>query len=64
MQKFRNSYKSLVVIPVGKRPLRRAAHGWEDNIKMNLKEIKRENVEWILMIQDMGQWLPLANTVM
>jgi hypothetical protein len=33
--------------PEGKRPLGRARHGCEDNIRMDLKEIRREDVDWM-----------------
>jgi hypothetical protein len=36
----RNAYRNLVGMPEGKRPLRRARHRWEDNIKMYLREIR------------------------
>jgi hypothetical protein len=32
-------YKILVGKPEGNRPLRRPRHRWEDNIKMDLREI-------------------------
>jgi hypothetical protein len=33
-------YGILVEIPKGKRPLARTKRRWEDNIKMDLKEIR------------------------
>jgi len=39
MGDMRNAYKSLVRKSEGKRPLRRPRHGWEDNIRMVLREI-------------------------
>jgi hypothetical protein len=44
---MRNAYKILVGKPDGKRPLRRPRHIWEDNIKMDLREIELEGVNWI-----------------
>jgi hypothetical protein len=35
----RNAYRVLVEKPNGKRPLGRARRRWEDNIKMDLREI-------------------------
>jgi hypothetical protein len=35
----RNAYKILVVKPEGKRSLGRHRHSWEDNIKMDIREI-------------------------
>jgi hypothetical protein len=34
-----------------------------DNIKMNLREIKWDGVDWIDLPQDRGQWRALVNTV-
>jgi hypothetical protein len=56
--------KILVGKPEGKRPLGRPRHRWEDNIKMDLREIEWEGVEWIHMVQDREQWCALVNTVM
>jgi len=36
---MRNAYKILVGKSEGKRPLRRPRHGWEDNIRMDLRRI-------------------------
>ena len=35
----RNAYGPLVRKPEGKRPLVRPRHGWEVNVKMDLKEM-------------------------
>jgi hypothetical protein len=35
----RNAYRILVVKPEGKRPLERPRRRWEDNIRMDLREI-------------------------
>jgi hypothetical protein len=37
---------------------------WEDNINMDLKEIKFEDVDWVHVVQDRVQWQTLTNTVM
>jgi hypothetical protein len=42
----------LVGIPEGKRPLGRPRCKWEDNIKMELKEVGRECVDQIDVAQD------------
>jgi hypothetical protein len=39
---MRSEYNILVVKPEGKRPLGRPRCIWEDNIRMNLKEIRCE----------------------
>jgi uncharacterized short protein YbdD (DUF466 family) len=43
--KLRNAYKLLVGKPDGKRPLERHRRKWEDNIKMDLEEIRWECVD-------------------
>ena len=37
---------------------------WEDNSKMDLKEVGRGAVDWIELSQDRERWRTLVNTVM
>jgi hypothetical protein len=46
------AYRILVGKPEGKRPLVRFRHRWEDNIRMDLREIGLEGVDWIHLVQD------------
>jgi hypothetical protein len=39
MREMRTAYKILVGKPEGKIPHRRPRHKWEDNIRMDLREI-------------------------
>jgi hypothetical protein len=64
MGEMRNAYKVLVGIPEGKRPLGRPRHGWEENIKMDLREIGRECVDCMHLAQDRDQLRTVVNTVM
>jgi hypothetical protein len=48
----------------GKRPLGRPRRRWVDNIKMDLTEIGWDGMDWIILVQDRGQWKALVNTVM
>jgi len=48
-------YRILVGKPKGKR--------WEDNIKMDLREVGRGGMEWIVLDQDRYRWKALVNTV-
>ena len=50
--------------PEGKRPLGRPRRRWEDNIKMDFREIVCGGVDWIELAQDTGRWLALVNAVM
>jgi hypothetical protein len=47
-----------------KRSLGRSRHRWEDNIRMNLREIRWEIVDCIHIAQDRDQWRALEKTVM
>jgi hypothetical protein len=52
MGEKRNAYKILVAKPEGKRPLGRQRHRWVDNIKMDLREIEWDGMDWIDLAQD------------
>jgi hypothetical protein len=56
MGEVRCTYNILVGRPEGRRPLERPRHRWEDNIKMDLREIGFGDVDWIHMAQDRGMW--------
>jgi hypothetical protein len=60
----RGAYRVLVGKPEGKRPLGRPRRGWEDNIKMDLREKGIDEANWIRLAQDGVQWLAFVNTVM
>jgi hypothetical protein len=47
MEEFRNVYNVSDGKPEGKRPLGRARLRWENNIKMDFREIGWEGVDWI-----------------
>jgi hypothetical protein len=38
--------------PEGKRPFVRPRHRWEDNMRMDLKKIGWEGVDWVHLAQD------------
>jgi hypothetical protein len=46
------------------RPLGRPRRRWEDNIKMDLREIGIGGTNWIQLAQDRVQWQACVNTVM
>jgi hypothetical protein len=54
----------LVGRPEGKRPLGRSRCRWEDNINIDLREIKINLVNWIRLAQDWVQWWAFVNTVL
>jgi hypothetical protein len=47
MGEKRNAYRILVGKPEGKRSLRRPRRRWVDNIKMDLREIEWDGMDWI-----------------
>jgi hypothetical protein len=53
----------LVGRPEGKRSLERHRHRWEDNIKMDLREIGTDGANWIRLAQDRVQCLAFVSTV-
>jgi hypothetical protein len=56
MGEKRNVCKVLVEKPEGTRPLERPRRRWEDNIKMDLREIGWSVMGWIDLAQDRDQW--------
>jgi hypothetical protein len=63
MGKVRGAHNTLVGRPEGRRPLVRPRRRWED-IKMDLREIGFEDVDWIHLAQDRDRRRALVNTVM
>jgi len=59
----RNAYKILVGKSEGKKSRGRPRRRWEDNIRMNLREIDWEVVDWIRLAQDRDRWRALVKTV-
>jgi hypothetical protein len=60
----KNTYRIMVGKPEGKKPLGRRRRRWVDNIKMDLREILWDGVNWTDLAQDRDQWRYLVNTAM
>ena len=60
----RNAYRVLVGKPEGKRPLGRPRRRWENNIKMDLREMGCDPVDWIHLAEEGGQWRAYVSAVM
>ena len=65
---FRSEGKSVFKIltgkPTGKRSLGRPRSRWEDNIRMDLKEIGINTRKWVDSDQDRDYWRVLVNAVL
>jgi hypothetical protein len=64
MAQKRNAYRILVRKLEGKRPLDRPRRRRVDNIRIDLREIGWDGMDWIDLAQDRDQWRALVNTVM
>jgi hypothetical protein len=64
MWEGRGVYRVLMRRPEGKkRPLGRPRHRWEDDIKMDPREMGTDGANWIRLAQDRVQWRSFVNTV-
>jgi len=48
----------------GKRPLGRPRRRWEDDIMMDLREVRCGGMDWIDLAQDRDRWRAFVNAVM
>jgi hypothetical protein len=64
MGEGRGVYRVLVGRPERKRPLARPRRRWEDNIKMDLREIGIDGANCNRLAGDKVQWRAFVNTVM
>jgi len=62
MGEGRGVHRVLVGKPQGKRPLGRPRRRWEDNIKMDLREVGGVG-DWMGLAQDRDRWRALVKTV-
>jgi hypothetical protein len=60
MGEKRTTYRVLAGKPEGKRPLGRPRRRWEDNIRIDLREIGWGGIDW----NDLAKWRALVNMVM
>ena len=56
--------QSFVGKPEGKRPLGRPRRRWEDNIKMDLREVGCKPGDWIALAEDRDQRRAYVRAVM
>jgi len=59
----RGVHRVLVGKPEGMRPLGRPRRRWENNIKMDLREVGGVCGDWMELAQDRDRWQALVSTV-
>jgi hypothetical protein len=64
MREERKVYKVLMGKPEGKRPLGKPRRRWEDEIRMDNREIGLGAVDWIRLAQDRDRWRTVVSAVM
>jgi hypothetical protein len=64
MGEGRGVYRVLVGKPEGRRPLGRPRHRWENNIRMDLREVGWGCVDWMELAQERDRWRALVSAVM
>jgi hypothetical protein len=61
---WRGVYRVFAGRPAGKRPIGRHMRRWEDNIKIDLREVGCGGMDWIELAQERDRWRALVNEVM
>ena len=64
MEEGRHALKILTGTPIGKGPLGRPRHRWEDNIRMDLEEIGINAGNWVDSAQDRNYCRALVNAAL
>jgi hypothetical protein len=64
MEEGRSAFKILTGTTAGKMPLGRPRRKWEDNIRMDLKEIGIITRNWVHSIKNRDYWRALVNAAL
>ena len=64
MGEGRGVYRILLGKSEGKRPLGSTRRRCDNNIKMDLQEVRCGAMDWIELAQDRGRWRSLVNVLM
>ena len=59
-----SAFKILTGKPTGKRPLGRPRRRWEDNVRMDHKEIGINAGNWVYSAQDRNYWRAHVNAAL
>ena len=58
------SFQNFNRKPTGKGTLRRSRHRWKDSVRMDLKEMGVNTMNWVDSAQDMDYWIALVNAAL
>ena len=61
MEEIRSAFKIVTCTPKEKRPLEKSRRSWEDNVRMDLKEIGINTRHFVDSAQDRDYWRVLVN---
>jgi len=64
MEERRGACRGLVDRPEGRRPHGRPRRRWEDNVKIDIKEVEWRVMGWNSVAQDRDRWWAVVNAVM
>ena len=64
MEEDRSVFKIVTGTLAGKSSLGRPRHRWEDNIRMDLREIGINTRNWVDLVQDRDYWRALVNAAL
>jgi len=56
MGEMKNAYNILVEKPEGKSQHGKSRHRWDNNIRMDFREIEWQGINWIHVAQDRDWW--------
>ena len=64
MEEGKSAFKILIYRPTGKRSIGRPRRRWQNNIRMDLKEIGISTRSWVNSAQDRDYWRALVNAAL
>jgi hypothetical protein len=64
MEEGRSAFKNLTGTPAGKKPIGRPRRRWEDNIRIDLKEIGINMRNRVDSAQDRAYWMAFVNATL